>query len=400
LALFALRKRVALLKIKKDIKDPANCLSSCVGKDCCNWIGIECDNQTGHVLKLHLGSKQICTTTTNKFTWFPLGGEINPSLTDLKHDFNNFEGIPIPKFIGSLSMLRYLDLSFAKFAGMIPTHLGNLSSLNYLDISESSLWVRDVSWLSALSLLQYLHMNSINITSTSHELFQAVSMIPSLNLSSCNLVTLPPSLPFENFTSLSVLDLSVNHFNSSIPSWLFNMSNLTDIDLSFSSLTGSLPVLRRGNLCKLQNLDLSNNDLTGDITQMLETFSSCTNQSLMFLNLNSNKLTGTLPHSLGLFNSLCDLDLSSNSLSGPIPASVGNLSNLGSLNLEGNMMNGKIPESIGQLTKLYALNLLHNNWEDTITNIHFHNLSNLVSFFVSSKTNPFTLNVTQDWNPP
>lgn len=45
---------------------------------------------------------------------------------------------------------------------------------------------------------------------------------------------------------------------------------LTLIDLSFSSLRGPLPVLRRGNLCKSQNLEIRNNDLTGDITQMLD----------------------------------------------------------------------------------------------------------------------------------
>nr|KYP36367.1 LRR receptor-like serine/threonine-protein kinase GSO2 [Cajanus cajan] len=376
-------ERLTLLKIKKNLKDASNCLSSWVGEDCCYWKGIECDNQTGHVLKLHLRYSQICSTT-NKL---PLGGKISPSLTDLKHlshldlSDNDFEGITIPKFIGSLNMLRYLDLSNANFAGMVPTHLGNLSNLLYLDISIafSSLWIIDVSWLSALSSLQYLHMGSVNISSASYEFFRALSMMPSLvelQLPNCKLVTLPPSLPFENFTSLSVLDLSGNYFNSSTPSWLFNMSNLIDIDLTFSSLRGPLPVLGRGNLCKLQRLLLSNNDLIGDITQMLETLSSCSNQSLKLLELNSNHLTGKLLHS------------------------VGNLSNLVYLDLEGNMMNGKIPKSIGQLTKLQLLNLLENNWEGTMTNIHFHNLTNIVGFSVSSKTNSFIFNVTQDWIPP
>ena len=110
------------------------------------------------------------------------------SLTDLKHlshldlRFNNFEGIPLPKFTVSLHMLHYLDLSHAKFSGMIHDEIGNLSNLYYPDISGvlTSLWVRDVSWLSALSSLQYLDIGSVNITSTSHELFLAVNMIPYL----------------------------------------------------------------------------------------------------------------------------------------------------------------------------------------------------------------------------
>ncbi|KAL5164970.1 Receptor-like protein 12 [Glycine soja] len=98
----------------------------------------------------------------------------------------------------------------------------------------------------------------------------------------------------------------------------------------------------------------------------------------------------------GQIKGLLVLGLSSNSLFGPIPASVGNLSNLRALCLEGNMMNGKVPRSIGQLTSLETLYLLDNNWESTMTNIHFHNLSNIYIFSISSKINSFSFKVTQD----
>ncbi|QHO14616.1 LRR receptor-like serine/threonine-protein kinase [Arachis hypogaea] len=401
-------ERIVLLKIRKDLKDPGNCLSSWIGKECCNWKGIECDNQTGHILRLNLQNSHICG-----MEWSPLSGQLNPSFTYLKRlihldlSHNNFQGVPIPKFIGSLGMLSYLDLSWANFSGMVPSQVGNLSNLHYLDISSltaSSIWVRDISWLSLLSNLQYLNMNFVNISSPSTELFRAVNMIPSLlelHLSFCNLDTLPPSLPFQNITSLSILDLSFNDFSSTIiPSWLFNISTLTEINLYFSYLSGPLSSkFGRGKLCKLQQIQLSNNyQLTGDISELLEAL-SCSNQTLEWLLLSSNQLTGKLPNSLWQFNSLLELDLSNNSLSGPIPASVGNISSLGSLNLQGNMMNGEIPESIGQLTKLSTLNLLQNFWEGTMTNIHFHNLTNLISFSVSSKNKSLALKVTHDWVP-
>ncbi|KAL2341066.1 hypothetical protein Fmac_009006 [Flemingia macrophylla] len=118
LAFFALKKRVALLKIKKDLKDPpANCLSSSVGEDCCYWQGIECDNQTGHILKLHIRLETF------------------ESHLDLSS--NDFEGIPIPKFIGSRTILCYLDLSYAHFAGMIPTHLAHPMSCFELSMMPS-----------------------------------------------------------------------------------------------------------------------------------------------------------------------------------------------------------------------------------------------------------------------
>jgi hypothetical protein len=51
---------------------------------------------------------------------------------DLSH--NDFGGVIIPESLGSLKNLRHLDLSSAGFGGKIPPHLGNLSKLNYLDI--------------------------------------------------------------------------------------------------------------------------------------------------------------------------------------------------------------------------------------------------------------------------
>ncbi|CAJ2658754.1 unnamed protein product [Trifolium pratense] len=404
-------ERVALLKVKKDLKDPSNCLSSWIGEDCCNCKGIQCHNQTGHVLKFELNPYLICNRTLSIFSLSSFGGEINPSLADLKHlshldlSNNNFEGISIPKFIGSLYMLNYLDISRASFSGVVPTHLGNLSNLQYLDISTqfSPLSVSDLSWLSSLSSLQYLNMNFINITNTPHELFRVLNKLPSLlelHLASCSLASLPPSSPLLNITSLSVLDLSANPFNSSIPSWLFNMSTLTKLYLYKSSLIHLVPsMLGRWKLCKLQVLDLSYNFITNDIGEMIEAM-SCSNRSLKFLYLSQNQLTGKLSNSLGKFNHLFGLDLSDSGISGPIPTSIGNLSNLGSLDLEGNMMNGTIPESIGQLTNLYSLNLLENYWEGIMTNVHFHNLTNLVSFSVSSKNNTLVLKVTNDWVPP
>ncbi|PQM38941.1 LRR receptor-like serine/threonine-protein kinase GSO1 [Prunus yedoensis var. nudiflora] len=43
-------ERQALLLFQKDLEDPSNRLSSCVGEGvCCNWTGVVCDDLTGHV---------------------------------------------------------------------------------------------------------------------------------------------------------------------------------------------------------------------------------------------------------------------------------------------------------------------------------------------------------------
>ncbi|KAI7994915.1 Receptor-like protein EIX2 [Camellia lanceoleosa] len=47
-------EREALMKIKGNLADEANRLSSWVGKDCCTWEGVGCSSKTGHVVKLDL----------------------------------------------------------------------------------------------------------------------------------------------------------------------------------------------------------------------------------------------------------------------------------------------------------------------------------------------------------
>ena len=109
-----------------------------------------------------------------------MGGKISPSLLNLKYlsyldlSQNNFEGINIPNFLGSLESLNYLNLSFPLFTGVIPPHLGNLSKLQYLDLNSSlvpfsefslvgRLEVKSLQWFVGLPSLKYLDMSLVSI---------------------------------------------------------------------------------------------------------------------------------------------------------------------------------------------------------------------------------------------
>ena len=74
------RERQAILKFKKALVDDYGQPSSRRSKDknCCNWKGVHCSNQTGHVLELHLSEHRLNGDQ-------PLRGMISPSLLELSN---------------------------------------------------------------------------------------------------------------------------------------------------------------------------------------------------------------------------------------------------------------------------------------------------------------------------
>lgn len=84
------------------------------------------------------------------------------------------------------------------------------------------------------------------------------------------------------------------------------------------------------------------------------------------LNLNSNRLIGSLPDELGQLTELTSLLLSSNELTGEIPEGLGNLSELYELSLSLNYLSGSIPSSLGNLTKAVQINISGNQLEGNV----------------------------------
>ena len=234
----------ALLTFKGGFRSGLDRFSSWKAEeDCCKWRGVGCDNVTGHVTKLDLHSPDPSDI---------LQGEISQSLLHLPYlrsldlSQNNFYSIPIPEFIGSLQCIKYLNLSNATFRGPIPSSLGNLSHLEYLDLSGNgfSLRAKNLNWVYGLSLLKVLDLSGVDL-SNAEDWLDSINMLSSLvelRLFYCKLHKLPQYLHHVNFTSLKILDLSDNSFNSTIPDWLFEIGHSVVYLKSFKmSVTRSNP---------------------------------------------------------------------------------------------------------------------------------------------------------------
>ena len=163
--------------------------------------------------------------------------------------------------------------------------------------------------------------------------------------------------------------------SGSIPSELTLWKNLKKLVLVGTSLSGTVPPAI-GQL-PLQILYLANNRLSGSIPVSIvgnindKNGASIIN-SLEYLSLASNSLTGTIPKQMGLFTALRELDLSENpSLSGSIPEEIGQLvvppggdqtdytlndkegsTRLRYVNISGNeRLNGEVPRELCQLNR-------------------------------------------------
>ena len=204
------REREALLRFKNGLIDEHGMLSSWQIDECCRWYGVVCSNTTGHVIALRLHRNDMFEHDQY------LRGMIGSSLVELHHlnylDLigNDFGGIPIPEFIGSMKQLRHLNLYWCNFFGSIPPQLGNLTNLHSLDLSQND-------------------FGGIPIP----EFIGSMKQLQQLSLVYCYLSgTIPPQL--GNLTNLRSLDLSMNDFGGiPIPEFIGSMKQLQQLSLMY-----------------------------------------------------------------------------------------------------------------------------------------------------------------------
>ncbi|XP_042409927.1 LRR receptor-like serine/threonine-protein kinase ERECTA [Zingiber officinale] len=156
--------------------------------------------------------------------------------------------------------------------------------------------------------------------------------------------------------TVTLLDLSRNILNGSIPPQIGQLKQLQNLSLDTNNLTGSIPS-DIGNLTKLRHLSLSTNRLSGDIPPEFGELIS-----LEQLYIDSNELTGSLQFGTHVAsqNTLTGLKILwafDNNFTGPLPETIGRFTNLKDLRIFGTSFEGPIPQEYSALANLETLSM-------------------------------------------
>ncbi|RVW13601.1 putative LRR receptor-like serine/threonine-protein kinase [Vitis vinifera] len=336
-------------------------------------------------------------------------------------------------YLLDLKHLQYLDLSCNDFGSLnIPEFFGSLSTLRYLNLSSAEkilLNAKDIEWISGLTFLKFLDMTNVNLSKASNWLqhpvtFMVNSMRPGKGLELLRLRgnKLLGHLPSElgQLKSLSYLSIDGNLFSGQIPislgripsssylnirenffnqrqlqldssfsthkidlascllgpqfpAWLQTKKYLESLSLPYAGISSVIPAwFWTGSYL---SVDLSHNQIIGNIPS-LHSFD---------IYLGSNNFTGPLPQ---ISSDVAKLDPSNNlfceSLSPMLCRRTDKERELTMLKLGNNNLTGHIPSSMGYLIWLGSLHLLNNRFSGHFP-LPLKNCSSLVVLDLSEK---------------
>lgn len=262
----------------------------------CTWYGITC-NSNQRVMGINLAANNLTGTFPREVIL------LNETLTvfDIGSNniFNKGDGMV---FLRQLTNLVLLDIgsTFFTFNGL-PPFLGRLTKLTYLDVSYTRMFgpMRAQAVFPTLRRLQHLQMGGLKFNLP---IPSEISNLPNLTHFYCDNSGITGSLNFLlDMPAIQEIWLDRNPgLTGTIPSAIGNTTTtLTSISLSECSLSGPIP-FGMGNLVNLQKLWLSGNKLNGTIPFTLARLPDFVN-----FDVSNNNLTGVLPPALCNVTSVC-----------------------------------------------------------------------------------------------
>ena len=289
-----------------------------MGTDCCGWDGVTCDTMTGHVIAVDLSCSGLLGPIHPNSTLFSLR-----HLQKLNLAHNNIYGSISSEFGGFVNM-THLNLTRSYFTGNFPSEISQLSKLVSLDLSWNFMMrietpslkrlVQNLTHLTEL-VLDYVSMSSVSPNS----FMNLSSSLTSLSLSKCGLKGRFPDNIFH-LPNLQLLDVSDNYnLTGSLPTYNWS-TPLKSLTLTKTKFSIDLPYLI-SNLKSLKQLRVGGCNFIGSsYPTYLSNLTQITDLGLSFSNFG-----GQFPWSLLNFEVLTYLDLSYNNFIGQLPEVTKNL---------------------------------------------------------------------------
>ncbi|CAB9523465.1 serine threonine-protein kinase BRI1-like [Seminavis robusta] len=288
---------------------------------------------------------------------------------------NGLEGT-IPGELGLLLAMSHLSLFNNNLIGQLPLQMMYLTDLKFMALEQNALSGSIPDWLGELTNMKFMALGGNKFVGAIPDALIKMTSLSELSLEEN---TLEGDINVLNqIPSLTRLFLGNNKFHGSIDgSFLRNIQNLRELDLSSNQFTGNLP----HHMFNYEILDLHDNDLEGEIPSVERD-----DHPLQYLLLHNNGFSGRLHNSIANLRSLTRLDVSNNEITGPLPRSISdmedlqylylannewdegpipqwhNLTGMMELSLKGTNRVGEIPDWIGREMKSLQLLGLDNNY--------------------------------------
>ncbi|XP_065868707.1 receptor-like kinase TMK3 [Euphorbia lathyris] len=285
----------------------------------------------------------------NKTTGWSLPNDLANSvqLTNLSCSGCNLIG-PLPDFLGSLSSLNALRLSYNRLSGEIPASFEQSSvTVLWLNNQEGGGLTGTIDVIAKMTSLRQVWLQGNSFTGIIPENIGDLSLLKELDLNGNKLVGLIPQALAD--MELNSLDLNNNLFMGSIP-----MSKAGKFSYDSNLFCQSKP----GVSCASEVYALI--DFLGGLNYPLNVVSqwsgndpcqgpwvglNCDSKSkVSIISLPRRNLTGTLSPSIAKLDSLTKIILSRNSISGSIPKNLTDLKSLTLLDISGNNLSPPLPK--------------------------------------------------------
>ncbi|XP_009109646.1 probable LRR receptor-like serine/threonine-protein kinase At1g29720 isoform X2 [Brassica rapa] len=172
---------------------------------------------------------------------------------------NQFSGT-IPDELGNLTKLVKLDLASNQFTGSLPITLARLVNLEQLWISDNKFSGTIPAYIGKWSRLRKLFLHASGLKGPFPDAVACLENLIDLRISDTTGIN---SFPILSSKVIETLILRNVGLSGPIPSYIWNLPNLTRLDLSFNKLTGEIQDIQKAP--KLKYTYLTGNMLSGNV---------------------------------------------------------------------------------------------------------------------------------------